>query len=244
MTGNRLALKDEVIDPNIDRLPILPYEATVYRLLGGHQGIPRVYWHGSDERSHVLVLEKLGADLGHLRRICRGRFSLKTTLMLAEQMVRARRRGVASATADPLLPTSSSLASSSRTLVGWSCETSSRRTSRWGWEAGPTSSTCSTWDWPNCSRTRARASTSRCARTEFRSAPARPCTRAQTCSSGEVGCLVVPPTSRLHSRRTDRPKQTRRRRRPRAHVAVPPSRPPSLARHLRVLDGGQADADG
>lgn len=66
---------------------VLPYEWHIYQLLEGYQAIPRIHWIGMDGGAHVMVMDKLGPDLGHLRRFCRGSFSLKTVLMLAEQLV-------------------------------------------------------------------------------------------------------------------------------------------------------------
>ncbi len=74
--------KDEFIS-------VLPFEAQVYKLLHGHEGIPRIHWHGMDGGAHIMIVDKLGPNLQQLRRFCRGRLSLKTVLMLAEQMVRA-----------------------------------------------------------------------------------------------------------------------------------------------------------
>jgi len=52
--------------------------------------IPRVIDYGYDKLrySNALVLDLLGADLHFMRRQCGGRFSIKTTLMLATQLVR------------------------------------------------------------------------------------------------------------------------------------------------------------
>ncbi|KAF9479534.1 kinase-like protein, partial [Pholiota conissans] len=65
----------------------LPYEAAVYAQLDGIQGIPRIHWYGQEMNANVLVMDKLGPNLEELRRFCRGRFGLKTILMLGEQML-------------------------------------------------------------------------------------------------------------------------------------------------------------
>jgi serine/threonine protein kinase len=51
--------------------------------------IPRVIDYGYDKPSHskALVLELLGPDLHSLRKKCGGRFSIRTTLTLATQLV-------------------------------------------------------------------------------------------------------------------------------------------------------------
>ncbi|KAG9223395.1 hypothetical protein CCMSSC00406_0007582 [Pleurotus cornucopiae] len=84
-TGAGVALKFEVIDPSVPSS--LPYEAAVYAQLKGVEGIPRIHWFGQDKNANVLVMDKLGLNLEHLRRFCRGQFGLKTILMLGEQML-------------------------------------------------------------------------------------------------------------------------------------------------------------
>ena len=50
-------------------------------------GIPKLFWHGTQGSYNMLVLELLGPSLEGLFEYCGRRFSLKTTLMLADQMV-------------------------------------------------------------------------------------------------------------------------------------------------------------
>ena len=50
-------------------------------------GIPRVAWYGQVDTHCVLVMELLGADLDALLQKCSGKFSLKTVLQLADQMI-------------------------------------------------------------------------------------------------------------------------------------------------------------
>ncbi|GJJ08135.1 hypothetical protein Clacol_002343 [Clathrus columnatus] len=64
----------------------LPYEAAVYAQLKGVPGLPRVHWNGSG-KGYALVMDKLGPNLAQLKSFCRGRLSLKTVLMLGEQML-------------------------------------------------------------------------------------------------------------------------------------------------------------
>lgn len=57
-------------------------------------GIPKVYWCQVDantgSQSVIMVMDMLGPNLEDLFQICEKRFSLKTVLMLADQMVLLR----------------------------------------------------------------------------------------------------------------------------------------------------------
>ncbi|KAL0945789.1 hypothetical protein HGRIS_012077 [Hohenbuehelia grisea] len=85
-TTASIAIKFELIDPAVPST--IPYEAAIYAQLKGVQGVPRVRWTGQDMNANVLVMDKVGPNLESLRRFCRGRFGLKTVLMLGEQMLR------------------------------------------------------------------------------------------------------------------------------------------------------------
>lgn len=50
-------------------------------------GIPSIKWCGIDGEDNVLVLDLLGPSLEDLFVYCGRKFSLKTVLMLADQMV-------------------------------------------------------------------------------------------------------------------------------------------------------------
>jgi len=65
----------------------LPYEAAVYAQLEGVPGVPRIHWSGKERNAYVIVMDKLGPNLEQLRKVCRGRFGLRTVLMLGEQML-------------------------------------------------------------------------------------------------------------------------------------------------------------
>lgn len=51
-------------------------------------GIPNIKWCGVDGEDNVLVLDLLGPSLEDLFVYCGRKFSLKTVLLLADQMVR------------------------------------------------------------------------------------------------------------------------------------------------------------
>jgi serine/threonine protein kinase len=69
------------------RLPQLSYESKLYMLLSGGTGIPRLHWYGTEDSHNVMVIDLLGKSLEDLFVGCRRRFSLKTVLMLADQML-------------------------------------------------------------------------------------------------------------------------------------------------------------
>ncbi|XP_020100967.1 casein kinase 1-like protein 1 [Ananas comosus] len=62
-------------------------EATIYTALQGECGIPKIMWSGRNQEENILVLELLGRDLQYLLKLCGGKFTLKTVLMLAIQMI-------------------------------------------------------------------------------------------------------------------------------------------------------------
>ena len=83
-TSQEVAIK---LENARSRYPQLPYESRLYRLLHGGLGIPNIYWYGVEGNYNVMVIDLLGPSLEDLFSFCRRRFSLKTVLMLAEQMV-------------------------------------------------------------------------------------------------------------------------------------------------------------
>lgn len=53
-------------------------------------GIPNVHWFGVEGDYNVMVIDLLGPSLEDLFNYCKRKFSLKTVLMLADQMVSKR----------------------------------------------------------------------------------------------------------------------------------------------------------
>lgn len=65
----------------------LENEVKIYQELSGAPGIPRVYWHGDECEFRVMVFELLGPNLEDLFNYCGRKFSLKTVLSLADQLI-------------------------------------------------------------------------------------------------------------------------------------------------------------
>ena len=59
----------------------------MYKTLAGAPGVPAVYWFGNEGDYNVMVLEYLGPSLEDLFNRCSRKFTLKTVLVLADQMV-------------------------------------------------------------------------------------------------------------------------------------------------------------
>ncbi|KAL5114276.1 hypothetical protein ACEQ8H_007845 [Pleosporales sp. CAS-2024a] len=62
-------------------------EVDIYKQLGRGTGIPRVYWYGSEREFRVMAFELLGPSLEDLFNYCSRKFSLKTVLLLADQLI-------------------------------------------------------------------------------------------------------------------------------------------------------------
>ncbi|KAF5742987.1 earlier flowering 1 [Tripterygium wilfordii] len=75
------------IENNRTKHPQLLYEAKLYNILQGGSGIPNIKWSGVDGEDNVLVIDLLGPSLEDLFVYCGRKFSLKSVLMLADQMI-------------------------------------------------------------------------------------------------------------------------------------------------------------
>jgi casein kinase 1 len=83
-TAEEVAIKLESVKT---RHPQLAYEYKVYRILAGGVGIPNVRWFGREGDFNVMVMDILGPSLEDLFNFCSRKFTLKTVLMLADQML-------------------------------------------------------------------------------------------------------------------------------------------------------------
>lgn len=75
------------LEPVKTKFPQLMYETKLYKLFAGGNGIPKIYWQGTEGDYNVMVMEFLGPSLEDLFKHCENKFSLKTVLMVADQML-------------------------------------------------------------------------------------------------------------------------------------------------------------
>jgi len=83
-TDEEVAIKLESVK---SKHPQLLYESKLYRILAGGVGIPNVLWYGVEGEYNAMVLDLLGPSLEDLFNFCSRKFSLKTVLMCADQMI-------------------------------------------------------------------------------------------------------------------------------------------------------------
>lgn len=68
--------------------PKLRREFKIYKVLGDYTGIPRALWFGTERGYNAIIMDRLGPSLEELFNLCGRRFTLKTVLLLADQLVR------------------------------------------------------------------------------------------------------------------------------------------------------------
>eukprot|EP00249_Psilotum_nudum_P022076 c28364_g1_i2 orf=300-1688(+) len=83
-TNEEVAIKLESVRT---KHPQLLYESKLYKILQGGTGIPNARWFGVEGDYNVLVMDLLGPSLEDLFSFCSRKFSLKTVLMLADQLI-------------------------------------------------------------------------------------------------------------------------------------------------------------
>ena len=83
-THRRVAIKFESVRT---RVPQLSYESKLYSIFSGGTGIPKLHWYGTEDSHNIMVIDLLGKSLEDLLVQCRHKMSLKTVLMLADQMI-------------------------------------------------------------------------------------------------------------------------------------------------------------
>ncbi|XP_042053667.1 casein kinase 1-like protein 10 isoform X2 [Salvia splendens] len=83
-TGEELAVKLESVRT---KHPQLHYESKIYMILQGGTGVPNLKWFGVENEYNIMVIDLLGPSLEDLFNYCNRKFSLKTCLMLADQLI-------------------------------------------------------------------------------------------------------------------------------------------------------------
>ncbi|KAL9408350.1 hypothetical protein AB3S75_046834 [Citrus x aurantiifolia] len=83
-TGEEVAVK---LESGKTKHPQLHYESKLYMLLQGGTGVPHLKWFGVEGEYNVMVIDLLGPSLEDLFNYCNRKFSLKTVLMLADQLI-------------------------------------------------------------------------------------------------------------------------------------------------------------
>ncbi|KAB5557584.1 hypothetical protein DKX38_008493 [Salix brachista] len=83
-TGEEVAVKLESVKT---KHPQLHYESKLYMLLQGGTGIPHLKWFGVETDYNVMVIDLLGPSLEDLFNYCNRKLTLKTVLMLADQLI-------------------------------------------------------------------------------------------------------------------------------------------------------------
>jgi len=89
--GHHINNKDELVaikqESSTAKRQQLQHEYEIMATLSGGAAVPAVKWHGSEGDYNYLVMDLLGPNLEELFLFCNRKLSLKTVLMLADQMI-------------------------------------------------------------------------------------------------------------------------------------------------------------
>jgi casein kinase I family protein HRR25 len=87
VAGKEVAIK---LEPAVEKQHSpLKHESKIYKTLMGGTGVPWMIWSGKQGDYNVMVIDLLGPSLEDLFKMCNRHFSLKTVLLLADQLVRS-----------------------------------------------------------------------------------------------------------------------------------------------------------
>lgn len=84
LDGEQVAVKLEQASA---KHPQLYFESKLYKVLAGGSGIPLVKWYGTEGSYNIMVMDLLGPSLEDRFNSCQRKFSLKTVLMLVDQLI-------------------------------------------------------------------------------------------------------------------------------------------------------------
>lgn len=84
VNGTKVAIKFE---PRRTEAPQLKDEYRAYKILAGTPHIPRAYYFGQEGLYNILIIDLLGPSLEDLFEWCNRKFSVKTVVQLAVQMI-------------------------------------------------------------------------------------------------------------------------------------------------------------
>ncbi|KAG6845721.1 hypothetical protein H0H87_004987 [Tephrocybe sp. NHM501043] len=88
VAGKEVAIKLEpaITNKNSTNSP-LRQESKIYKTLMGGMGVPWIMWSGRQGDYNVMVIDLLGPSLEDLFKMCNRHFSMKTVLLLADQLI-------------------------------------------------------------------------------------------------------------------------------------------------------------
>jgi casein kinase I family protein HRR25 len=84
VAGKEVAIK---LEPALAKHSPLMHESKIYKTLMGGTGVPWIMWSGRQGDYNVMIIDLLGPSLEDLFKRCNRHFSLKTVLLLADQLV-------------------------------------------------------------------------------------------------------------------------------------------------------------